>query len=199
MKRLAAAGAEAGALARIINSYSRFSIALGSLSGMSTMLLVLIIVPDVIGRKFFNAPIPGAQEMSVLLLVCKIFLGMPGAQASGSNFSVSLIHGVMSPWQRRIADAATTLVAAVVFGLMARMSVISAIRSTQRGEISYGVIAFPIWPGRIVLAVGLILLTVQLVMDFLRLASGMETPRPAEPESGLYHTASTKTVDDHDD
>ncbi len=198
MKRIAAAGAEVGALARIVNGYSRFAIALGSLSGMSTMLLVLIIVPDVLGRKFFNAPIPGASEMGVLLLVCKIFLGLPGAQASGSNFSVSVIHGVMSPMQRRVADSLTTLIAAVVFGLMARMSVISAIRSTQRGEISYGVIAFPIWPGRIVLAVGLILLTIQLLMDVLRLVSGMETPRPAEPESGLYHAAPIKAAESHD-
>jgi TRAP-type C4-dicarboxylate transport system permease small subunit len=160
---------------------------------------VLIIVPDVIGRKFFNAPIPGASERGVLLLVCKIFLGLPGAQASGSNFSVSLIHGMMSPSQRRVADATTTLIAAVVFGLMARMSVVSAIRSTERGEISYGVIAFPIWPGRIVLAIGLILLTLQLLIDVLRLASGMETPRPAEPESGLYNAAPIKAADAHDD
>jgi TRAP-type C4-dicarboxylate transport system permease small subunit len=177
-----------GAAAAAVTAYSRFSIALGSLSGLSTMLLMLIIVPDVIGRKFFNTPIPGVAETGVLLLVCKIFLGLPGAQASGSNFSVTVLHGLLSARWRRGVDAATTLIAAVVFGLMARMSVFSAIRSTQRGEISYGVIAFPIWPGRIILSIGLVLLTLQLLVDVVRLVAGMDAAtRPAEPEAGLYH------------
>jgi TRAP-type C4-dicarboxylate transport system permease small subunit len=170
-----------------IDAYSRFSVALGSLSGISTMILMLIIVPDVIGRKFFNAPIPGASETGVLLLICKIFLGLPGAQASGSNFSVTLLQEVMTPRWRRLVKLLTTLIAAVIFGLIAKMSVLSAIRSTQRGEISFGVIAFPLWPGKIILAGGLALLTVQLVVDALRLLYGIdEATRPAEPEVGLY-------------
>jgi TRAP-type C4-dicarboxylate transport system permease small subunit len=196
MRRTAVASANAGKLAAVVTAYSNFSIGLGSLSGLSTMMLMLVIVPDVIGRKFFNSPLPGAQETGVLLLVCKIFLGLPGAQASGSNFSVTVIHGLLSPRRRRVVDVVNTAIAAVVFGLMARMSVLSAIRSTQRGEISYGVIAFPIWPGRIILATGLILLTIQLVMDVLRLVLGMdEATRPAEPEGGLYHAAPHASMD----
>jgi TRAP-type C4-dicarboxylate transport system permease small subunit len=193
-------------IARIVDGYSRFCIALGSLSGLSTMILMLIIVPDVIGRKFFNAPIPGASETGVLLLICKIFLGLPGAQASGSNFSVTVLREMMSPRWRRISDLVMTLIAAGVFAVIARASVFNAIRSTERGEISFGVIAFPIWPGKIILAFGLILLTIQLVMDVLRLACGLDETRPSEPEEGLYHhsmsgtasgTAATPQVGDH--
>jgi TRAP-type C4-dicarboxylate transport system permease small subunit len=172
----------------VIDAYSRFSVALGSLSGISTMVLMLIIVPDVIGRKFFNAPIPGASETGVLLLICKIFLGLPGAQASGSNFSVTLLQEILTPRWRRLVKLLTTLIAAAVFGLIAKMSVLSAIRSTQRGEISFGVIAFPLWPGKIILAGGLVLLTIQLLVDALRLLYGIdEATRPAELEVGLYH------------
>jgi len=67
--------------------------------------------------------------------------------------------------------------------------VFNALRSTQRGEISFGVITFPIWPAKIILAAGLILLTIQLVMDILRLACGLSDARPSEPEEGLYHHA----------
>lgn len=173
-----------------IDAYSRFSVALGSLSGVSTMILMLIIVPDVIGRKFFNAPIPGASETGVLLLICKIFLGLPGTQASGSNFSVTLLQEILTPRWRRLVKLLTTLIAAAVFGLIAKMSVLSAIRATQRGEISFGVIAFPLWPGKIILAGGLVLLTIQLVVDALRLLYGIdEATRPAEPEVGLYQPA----------
>ncbi len=69
------------------------------------------------------------------------------------------------------------------------MSTLAAIRSTQRGEVSFGVIAFPVWPGRIILAAGLILLSIQLLVDFVRLLAGVdESTRPTEPEAGLYHT-----------
>ena len=186
-KPMARRGPVTETVARMVDGYSRFCIALGSLSGLSTMILMLIIVPDVIGRKFFNAPIPGASETGVLLLICKIFLGLPGAQASGSNFSVTVMRELMSPRWRRVSDLIMTLIAAAVFGLIARASVFNAIRSTERGEISFGVIAFPIWPGKIILAGGLILLTIQLVMDALRLGFGLTEERPGEPEEGLYH------------
>jgi TRAP-type C4-dicarboxylate transport system permease small subunit len=179
-----------GPLAAVLSAYSRFSVALGSLSGISTMILMLIIVPDVIGRKFFNAPIPGASETGVLLLICKIFLGLPGAEASGSNFRVTILREILGPRWRRLFDLCTTLIAACVFGLIAKMSIDAAIRSTVRGEISFGVIAFPLWPGKIVLAAGLVLLTIQLMVDALRLALGEdESTRPAEPESGLYQSS----------
>lgn len=176
----------AASLKRLIDAYSGFSVRLGSASGISTMLLMLIIVPDVLLRKFFSVTIPFAAEIAVLLLAGKIFLGLAGAQASGANFHVSFFSERLGPaWQRRLR-LAHSLFAMAVIGLLAWLTTLEAIKSTAQGEISFGVDPFPIWPGRIVLAFGLCILAMQLLLDTLRVAFGFpETDRPAEESLGV--------------
>src|SRR3546814_7553382 len=70
-----------------LNAVSRFNTGLGSASGLATMLMMMIIVPDVILRATISFTIPLATEIGVLLLICKIFLGMPGAQRSEEHTS----------------------------------------------------------------------------------------------------------------
>jgi TRAP-type C4-dicarboxylate transport system permease small subunit len=184
--RILSDAGSAASLKRLIDGYSGFSVRLGSASGISTMLLMLIIVPDVVLRKFFSVTIPLAAEIAVLLLMGKIFLGLAGAQASGANFHVSFFTERLTPvWQRRL-QLAHSLFATLVIGLLAWLTTLEAIKSTAHGEMSFGVDPFPIWPGRIVLAVGLCLLAVQLLLDTLRTAFGFpEADRPAEESLGV--------------
>src|SRR3546814_20944860 len=66
-----------------LNAVSRFNTGLGSASGLATMLMMMIIVPDVILRATISFTIPLETEIGVLLLICKIFLGMPGRRRRG--------------------------------------------------------------------------------------------------------------------
>ena len=49
--------------------------------------------------------------------------------------------------------------------------------------MGFGIVAFPIWPARIVLAVGLWLLALQFLCDIYRLATG-QTRAPAQGSQG---------------
>ncbi|HEX7075493.1 MAG TPA: TRAP transporter small permease [Hyphomicrobiaceae bacterium] len=156
-----------------LNAVSRFNTGLGSASGLATMLMMMIIVPDVILRATISFTIPLATEIGVLLLICKIFLGMPGAQASRANFHVSVITELLGArWQARF-KLVTTLISIGVIGLLAWLTMQEAIYATGIGETSYGIYPFPIWPERIIVAIGFILLTVQLVADAIRILTGV--------------------------
>ena len=72
----------------------------------------------------------------------------------------------------RILICVLAILSIVGVGLLALMSTENAIASVQRGESSFGVIAFPIWPGRVAVAVGLWLLCLQFFLDLLRAALG---------------------------
>lgn len=172
-----------GNLAKAIHALSRFHVGLGSASGIATAMLLFIIIPDVVGRALFNYTIPAAAEISVLLLLCKIFLGLPGAQASNAFFNADAFVGRLSGrWQARVRTG-TTLLSFVVVALIAAITAQEAWKSTLAGEVSYGVHAVPVWPGRIVIALGLALLALQLLADSLRLVLGVA---PVESEgSGL--------------
>lgn len=159
---------------RLTNAISRFNVGLGSASGLSTMLLILIIVPDVIARKFLGFTIPFASEMAVFLLVCKIFLGLPGAQASKANFHVTLISGRLPARAARILKIVTLTLSLVLIAMLGWYATHEAVRSTGAGEAVYvGANQFPVWPQRIVVSIGLVLLGVQLLVDLVRAAAGL--------------------------
>lgn len=152
---------------KLFIALSSFSIAIGSLSGLATGAMMVVIITDVIGRAFFASPLPLATEISVMLLILKVFLGMAGAQATDSNFQVTVLIDFLSPRLRRFQRILSLSIAVVGIGIIAWLTTGQAITATERGEISFGVHPWPIWPERIILAAGLCLLTVQILSDLI--------------------------------
>ncbi|TNE34959.1 MAG: TRAP transporter small permease [Alphaproteobacteria bacterium] len=150
---------------KFFTAISRFSIAVGSLSGLATGVMMVVILIDVIGRAFFAAPLPLATEISIMLLIVKIFLGMAGAQATDSNFQVTIAVDLLNSRWRRIQRIFSLFISLIGMGIIAWLSITYAITSTERGEVSFGVYLWPVWPERIILAAGLALLIVQILSD----------------------------------
>lgn len=152
--------------------FERLTLHLGALSGFATLAIMVAVVLDVAGRFLFNAPIPGANEFSELLLVAMIFLGLAAAQQQRQHFAIEIAIQRLRPSIRRWVELGGWLVSLAIVGLLAWMSGKQAWTAMLRGEASYGVIPFPIWPARVVLAFGLGLLALQIALDILRLLRG---------------------------
>ncbi len=102
-----------------------------------------------------------------MLLIAKVFLGLAGAQATDSNFQVTVLTDQLSPRWKHAQQIMSLCIALVGIGIIAWLSTLYAISSTIQGEISFGVHAWPIWPERIILALGLCLLVVQILSDLI--------------------------------
>ncbi len=152
---------------KLINTISRINIAISSGSGLATGAMMVVIIIDVIGRAFFATPMPLATEISVMLLIAKVFLGMGGAQATDSNFQVTVLIDQLTPGWRRAQQVLSLVIALCGIGVISWLSVRYAITATEQGEMSFGVHPWPIWPERIIVAAGLCLLTVQILNDLV--------------------------------
>ena len=152
--------------------FERLSLQLGTLSGFATLAIMIAVTVDVAGRFFFNSPIPGANEFSELLLVAMIFLGLAAAQQQRQHFAIEIAIQHLPPTARRWVDLVSLLISLAIVGLLAWLSAKQSWTAMLQDEASYGLIAFPIWPARMVLAFGLGLLGVQIVLDILRLLRG---------------------------
>lgn len=128
--------------------------------------------------------IPGAVELNTLLLVTLIYLGLAAAEAKRAHFRVTLLTNVLSAGSRRVAEIISTLVSAGYVGFLAWLTTLASIKSFASGESTFGVVSFPVWPSRIAVAMGLSLLTVQLVVELLRLIGG-HTAQPEASEEGI--------------
>lgn len=162
-------------MSAFIRYIDRATAGLGTLSGITVLIVMLVVCGDVAGRSFFNAPLVGATEFSELLLACLIFFGLAAAQQARQHYMVELVVVRLSPRVREFLAGLTLLMSAGVTGLLFWYSVGQAISSFEMDEISFGTVAFPIWPARAIVAFGLGLFSLQYIIQFLRLC-GLDRP-----------------------
>ncbi|QQM30369.1 TRAP transporter small permease [Martelella lutilitoris] len=94
-------------------------IVLSITAGALLMALMGLTVIDVIGRYVLNAPIRGAAELSELLLVSLVYLGLPAVCLDGGHVTVDLVTKSLPRWSERARLFVTGLVSSGVLGIIA--------------------------------------------------------------------------------
>lgn len=157
---------------RMLRWITSFNRVLATVAGLLTGLITVIVCIDVASRDLLNWSVQGASEVTILLLVALIFLGLAGAEAKGENFAVTMLVHKLGPQPRRVLAVITTALSVAAIGMLAWFSWTRAIDSVRSDEQSYGVIAFPIWPSKLLIAFGLTMLVLQLLVGLLQVLTG---------------------------
>ena len=150
---------------QVLNFYLRVNRTAGITASIFIFFMICTIVPDSIGRFFFNKPLHGTLELNMLLMSAIVFLSLAWTQAQRGHVRVEILLSRASPALRSILNILCWLIA---FGLFLAISVggaEEAVYSTQMGENLWGVKKFPVWPGKIIAAFGSGLLCIQLLID----------------------------------
>lgn len=87
----------------------------------AVLLLVMMAVTfvDVIGRYLFNAPLPGAFELTEVLLALIVFVGLPIVTARREHVTVDLLTGKLPDGARAALAWLATLATGAVLALLA--------------------------------------------------------------------------------
>jgi len=170
---------------QLIGAVERLLMRLGIVSGFATLIITIIVVLDVAGRSLFNAPLHMSTELSELLLVVLVFLGLAAAQQNRQNYAIDIGTRALPQGLQVAIEHLGYLFSLVLVAVLAWLSTKQAISAFERGEAGFGIIPFPIWPARFILAIGLWLLALQFVCDILRYLMG--APRVVEGGAGGSH------------
>jgi TRAP-type C4-dicarboxylate transport system permease small subunit len=147
--------------------------------------MALIEFLNALGRKLF-VPFPGTIESVESLLVVSVYFGVALVALEGGHVNVTLGSDRLPPGARHLLDALGHLLAAAVFGFLAAGAAAEAVSSIGLWEFRLGVYRFPLWPFKTLFAIGLVLLTVQLLLNtvkHLALARGRDTYAGLKRES----------------
>lgn len=167
---------------------------LGALSSVSTILMMFAITVDVVARNFAGEPIPGLLEISETALVATVFLGISYAGVTNAHVSVDLLTSKLSPKSSRLIAGVMWLLGAlmVVWFLVATAE--RAMQSTTMGEVTQGLMVWPVWPTRWVIVLGLVaFLVVALTNAYLSfrleplLGEDIDSPTSNTPEMSQEH------------
>ncbi len=148
--------------------------------GLGAVMSMLLGTAEVVGNQILLIPVPGARELTESTMVLIVFGALAYAQIRRSHIRVELLYLRAGPRGRAALDVAADLFALLFFGLLLWQAINEARFSWQFGEATDGLIRFPLFPARIILAVGTGLLVLQLLIDTVtdirRIFDGSEPP-----------------------
>jgi TRAP-type transport system small permease protein len=107
--------------------------AVAALALFAIMLLTLV---DVGGRKLVSTSLPGALELTELLMVAVIFAAMPLVSLAGDHVVFDSLDGLVPSWLRRTQHALVDLLCAALLGGMAWLMWVKAGQMVEYGDIT---------------------------------------------------------------
>ena len=138
-----------------------------NVSAFCLVLSMLVVSADAIGRKL-GITVPGAVSVTELFIAGMVFGGIVFAQTNNIHLYVGLLDAALPPIGRFLTDLLGLLIGFISTAFIAWFGLLSALDSWDVGEISESTIDVPVWPSRLILAIGSALLCLQFVLDGLR-------------------------------
>ncbi len=149
--------------------------------GLGTNVALLAIMAavslDAVLRYAFNRPIVGVLEGVELLLVFAVFASLARTQAEGGHIAIGVLTERLGARGRAGLQIITRLLGLSLFATMTWASGGMAWRSWQMDEFSAGIIAFPVYPSRIMVTLGCFLLCLQLLFELAEAVATVRTSR----------------------
>lgn len=156
-----------GALAyvRAARGFRRLTASLSWLSGLGIMLLMVPTVIDVSYRYFIGASVPGMVEYSEVGLVFVVYLGIAYAQQEGAHIATPIVTARLSPRNGELLRVFGRVLLLLLLAFAFWRTAIVAIDATEIREFRMGSVSVPTWPARIVVAMGFLLIVIEVALD----------------------------------
>jgi len=141
---------------------------LGStIAGASLFFMMLVGALDIIGSKFLSLPLPAALETTEALMVVTAFMALAYSQSRREHISVDIVFCRLPPSAQRLLGILSHILTLSLIILIAWQGWHLGYNSWAVREYASGVISFPIYPAKILLAVGASLMVIQCLHDLI--------------------------------
>ena len=170
---------DASGLSRADRHLFRIESTLNLLSGLVVFTLMLLAVAQIVGRKVFNAPIPGFIDWVEQFMVIFAFLGVAYCQRLGGHIRMDILIGRVRGRPLWLAEMISVLLMMIVIAALVYGGWLHFERALNIGDSTID-IALPTWPAKLLVPLSLGLLWLRLLIQFIGYAralwSGEETP-----------------------
>ena len=149
-------------------------------SGAAAIVMVALVIA-VLWRGVFNESLPGLIELVELLMIFVVYLGLAHAEHTRAHVRMTIVTSRLPPtWRRRvlIVSRLVACIGALVFVIGTGQRAIDA---TIAGEYRMGLMNFPIWPARLTITLGFVLLLLEQVLQLIDTVTG--SPHDLFPEN----------------
>jgi TRAP-type C4-dicarboxylate transport system permease small subunit len=165
------------ALVLALTQFNRLAV---RLSMLALMLTALILTYSVVVRYFFHQPTDWQDEASVFMLVGMIFLCAGHVQSLRGHIGIEALAGLLSPFANQVRMFIVDLVSCVFCAFFSWKSWTLFHEAWVDGQTTSSTFAPPLWIPYSMMALGMTVLTLQLLAQVLtRLTGTLPTAQEA--------------------
>ena len=149
----------------VVSTVRRASVALAVLSGLSIVGLMLLTSVDVVLRALVGSGVDGSIEIAQVALVATVFAGVMSSEVAHVHVRTPLLTERLSPRVARLVRACGSVIAIGIVGWSAIGAWRVGLESARNGEFQFGLTQIPIWPAKLIVAIGLTGLLAALALN----------------------------------
>lgn len=141
-------------------------------AALATFAMMLLTTADAFGRYLLNRPILAAYELTTnYLMVAAIFLAMPYAYRQGANIRVNFLVQRLRGKVKLAIDYAVQIVS-ILFCSALVVATWQQARHVLATKTTFATLDLPLWPGYMVVFIGLLLTTLMMLIDLPEVRKG---------------------------
>ena len=129
--------------------------------GWMLSLVMILLIIDVVCRTFAT-PVMGVAELAMFVMIGTVYAGLANCEMTHGHVRVESLVDLLPFRQKKIAMALTHVVAMITIGIAAWAMCDNAWSSFVDKEGIAGAISYPLYPVKFIMALGLILYTMQI-------------------------------------
>lgn len=151
---------------RLEKQLDNLSNAFNWIAAGAILIMMALTCADVVLR-LFRHPIPGTYEIVGLMGAIGVSFALAYTTAKKGHIAVEFLTSRMPKKTQSIIAAASELLSAILFGIIAWQSALYALDLRRTGEVSLTV-EIPVYPFVLSIAIGCFLVCLVLAMDFYK-------------------------------
>jgi TRAP-type C4-dicarboxylate transport system permease small subunit len=141
-------------------------------AAVATFGMMVLTTIDAGGRYLFNRPILVAFELSTnYLMVAAVFLALPHAYRQGANIRVTFFVDRLGRRPRLVIDHTVQLIS-ILYGAMLVFATFWQAHHIMSTGTMFTTVDLPLWPGHVLVSLGLCLTTLMLLLDLSQVRKG---------------------------
>jgi len=133
------------------------------LSGVTFVLMTLLILAEILLRTFFDKSTLIASEYSGYTLAAMIYLGLGFSFRKGAHIRITFLRERLKGWALHLLEVTCAMIGSLLCILSTVFLWEMVQTSLQRGTTAYTVAETPLWVPQAIILVGLIILTLQML------------------------------------
>ena len=130
------------------------------------MLMMFLTTLDVALRYFFSSPIPGALEVSEIMLAIFGILGIAYTQGAGANVRVAMLVEKLPTRAAAVLNLVTGLLSFQIIVMLVWYGVVMGVEEYQFGTTTDS-LGIPLYPVHFLLPAGALLLSLEIVKEMI--------------------------------